>query len=216
MVSIHTPTQGVTCSHRQHHPFRQFQSTHPRRVWRYHATHWLLPVTCFNPHTHAGCDRSLGVRQHSVCVSIHTPTQGVTVLFGCCYILCCFNPHTHAGCDFIWFCFTFLFLVSIHTPTQGVTIWGFTVDNISKFQSTHPRRVWHKYVHYLSISINCFNPHTHAGCDWWGIGDFRSLVGFNPHTHAGCDPSQFLQCPVSVRFNPHTHAGCDLWKRDLF
>ena len=32
------------------------------------------------------------------------------------------------------------------------------------FQSTHPRRVWHRLTGNKSI-IKSFNPHTHAGCD---------------------------------------------------
>ena len=100
-VSIHTPTQGVTIPPSPYCREILFQSTHPRRVW-------LLPVIAvtlikgFNPHTHAGCDKSdvhqsiipimfqsthprrvwlllmvytIGKRK----VSIHTPTQGVTL-----------------------------------------------------------------------------------------------------------------------------------------
>ncbi len=55
-------------------------------------------------------------------VSIHTPTQGVTIerqitkqdAMG-------FNPHTHAGCDIDRQVERVLKGVSIHTPTQGVT-----------------------------------------------------------------------------------------------
>ena len=84
-------------------------------------------MLCFNPHTHAGCDNifltvcntplSFNPHTHAGCdfldkviisyfkVSIHTPTQGVTVakVFG--------------G----YMCF-----VSIHTPTQGVTLYLIT------------------------------------------------------------------------------------------
>ena len=55
-------------------------------------------------------------------VSIHTPTQGVTILICPTYIYpFSFNPHTHAGCDPLDRFFILLALVSIHTPTQGVT-----------------------------------------------------------------------------------------------
>ena len=56
-VSIHTPTQGVTCARWK--IFQQtwmFQSTHPRRVWQR-----ITPVVL-----------------SALYVSIHTPTQGVT------------------------------------------------------------------------------------------------------------------------------------------
>ena len=34
---------------------------------------------CFNPHTHAGCDQAYKPNFSGVFVSIHTPTQGVTL-----------------------------------------------------------------------------------------------------------------------------------------
>ena len=77
----------------------EFQSTHPRRVWqRLHPP--VVPEDGFNPHTHAGCDtRTLDKIQH-VQVSIHTPTQGVTLSFVISPpVNARFNPHTHAGCD---------------------------------------------------------------------------------------------------------------------
>ena len=59
MVSIHTPTQGVTS-----------------------VSSWdlYIPVS-FNPHTHAGCDLRNKDLHPYVVVSIHTPTQGVTKCF---------------------------------------------------------------------------------------------------------------------------------------
>ena len=56
-VSIHTPTQGVT-------PFIFAQ---------------VSDQECFNPHTHAGCDRMEILENVLSIVSIHTPTQGVTL-----------------------------------------------------------------------------------------------------------------------------------------
>ena len=56
-------------------------------------------------------------------VSIHTPTQGVTlVLILVKLLLLSFNPHTHAGCDYTGTRYFSVFIVSIHTPTQGVTM----------------------------------------------------------------------------------------------
>ena len=142
MVSIHTPTQGVTKLQEVH----DYQSE------------------CFNPHTHAGCDvikLNLSGRQ---IVSIHTPTQGVTMVWsGWSGRYGCFNPHTHAGCDYrsstycrdmivsihtptqgvtvCISCCPYVGLVSIHTPTQGVTFFRLILYSSFKFQSTHPRRV---------------------------------------------------------------------------
>ncbi len=82
---------------------------------------YLIPQICFNPHTHAGCDRMEILENVLSIVSIHTPTQGVTVWTQpYTYRTFCFNPHTHAGCDGRF--------VKGHN-------YGF------KFQSTHPRRV---------------------------------------------------------------------------
>ena len=57
MVSIHTPTQGVTM----------------QRNWSFYLQ------LGFNPHTHAGCDTPGVINQYVPGVSIHTPTQGVTL-----------------------------------------------------------------------------------------------------------------------------------------
>ena len=78
-VSIHTPTQGVTFSIRNKTVLLQFQSTHPRRVWQF-ACNVYTQYASFNPHTHAGCDlyKYDGIIPTKQ-VSIHTPTQGVTV-----------------------------------------------------------------------------------------------------------------------------------------
>ena len=123
VVSIHTPTQGVTLQMdvSTRHALK-FQSTHPRRVWR-EASTYSFTFACFNPHTHAGCDRAETAYRGRGLVSIHTPTQGVTYRQAEAIITHCFNPHTHAGCDTYrpeegWERQT----VSIHTPTQGVTV----------------------------------------------------------------------------------------------
>ena len=56
IVSIHTPTQGVTQN-----------------------GECAVGLVCFNPHTHAGCDPVKPVDDDCpYTVSIHTPTQGVT------------------------------------------------------------------------------------------------------------------------------------------
>ena len=134
-----------------------FQSTHPRRVW---------PGRDFNS-------------ERSWHVSIHTPTQGVT-LYQIRFIhwIGSFNPHTHAGCDCAGGYASGLYrIVSIHTPTQGVTSLSNSSDN----------------------SPHSFNPHTHAGCDnaWSNISS--NIIRFNPHTHAGCDTACTLSF-TSVTF----------------
>ena len=123
MISIHTPTQGVTI----------YLSDMERCGWY------------FNPHSHAGSDtamlaseRTSGQFQSTLprrewhtlkeaaqsgwAISIHTPTQGVTI----CTAVDLdwarnFNPHSHAGSD--------------------SAIQMYSWRNI-KFQSTLPRREW--------------------------------------------------------------------------
>ena len=143
-----------------------FQSTHPRRVWLVIIFSRFMFYS-FNPHTHAGCDFWRTSSSELIPVSIHTPTQGVTISphsrrpTGRS-----FNPHTHAGCDpGTGYLACRIPAVSIHTPTQGVT----------------------KFVFYFFMCHNCFNPHTHAGCDGSWVFWFNKFQGFNPHTHAGCD-----------------------------
>ena len=58
LVSIHTPTQGVTAD----------------------VGLAMAQGIGFNPHTHAGCDNDKPIYSVSSSpVSIHTPTQGVTL-----------------------------------------------------------------------------------------------------------------------------------------
>ena len=163
-----------------------FQSTHPRRVWRvegnspsiitwFQSTHprrvWLIAFQPFYElikfqSTHP---RRVWQSKNRIIlwedVSIHTPTQGVTLrksihLFseafqsthprrvwhnsgGITIMDLGFNPHTHAGCD------------------QALRF---------------------RIIHYVR-----FNPHTHAGCDDEDRYTLRCEWSFNPHTHAGCD-----------------------------
>ena len=145
IVSIHTPTQGVTAlldmmdwilkvTFQSTHPRRVwrsvpaqtrqpsvFQSTHPRRVWR--CRRWLFFRTgCFNPHTHAGCDIGCSAPVGRIHVSIHTPTQGVTS---------CGPDGRQPAPEF----------QSTHPRRVWLMVMALAVG-IGKFQSTHPRRVW--------------------------------------------------------------------------
>ena len=176
---------------RQSYELQLFQSTHPRRVWQ--------------------SNRARGLS--SLWVSIHTPTQGVT------------SKHKQKDVDSY---------VSIHTPTQGVTVRGLSSLWESKFQSTHPRRVWlfiiktgieyekFQSTHprrvwlnliYTIITCHCFNPHTHAGCDW--LLPVLGLISlcFNPHTHAGCDLFVHLQCVQNMFQSTHPRR---VWQIPIF
>ena len=78
LVSIHTPTKGVTYEHVGIDRTLLFQSTHPRRVWQRSTESTVETVESFNPHTHEGCDANLTKHLQYQRVSIHTPTKGVT------------------------------------------------------------------------------------------------------------------------------------------
>ena len=119
------------------------QSIYTHAGCDYGCLYTYSPRHCFNPHTHAGCDYCKDNKCKIISVSIHTPTQGVTLPSGLINPhRTRFNPHTHAGCDYS--CFAYCYSrqnVSIHTPTQGVTYRTTRFLIMSKFQSTHPRRV---------------------------------------------------------------------------
>ena len=121
-------------------------------------------------------------------VSIHTPTQGVTL--------------TSAGA---WS------YQSMFQSTHPRRVWPYnstpSTSGVS-FQSTHPRRVW-RLIRPILILIVSFNPHTHAGCDLWTYYYLWLWCCFNPHTHAGCDLWTYYYLWLWCCFNPHTHAGCD-------
>ena len=112
------------------------------------------PPSCFNPHTHMGCDDGTEYRKHHEEVSIHTPTWGVTYLL---------RYHAHAG------------PVSIHTPTWGVTsIAPSPMPSSSCFNPhTHTGRDSRNHRHTLRCSS--FNPHTHTGCDFTVLLDTHFL-----------------------------------------
>ena len=143
-VSIHTPTKGVTFVRRE----------------------VSILTSCFNPHTHEGCDVCWQYRASPYYVSIHTPTKGVT--------RSSFLFHGRPG-------------VSIHTPTKGVTSGDFYANGFTSVSIHTPTKGvtsgqhQQRYRHLVSIHTptkgvtpcplrlmiynDCFNPHTHEGCD---------------------------------------------------
>ena len=188
IVSIHTPTQGVTEESIQ--GFGCIRSFNPHTHAGCDSCHNSNNALHygFNPHTHAGCDPIYVTFSILLNVSIHTPTQGVTFIYYTVFFNFRFNPHTHAGCDYGKWEILCHRTVSIHTPTQGVTISNSDAYRVIEFQSTHPRRVWHMTL-FEALKFNSFNPHTHAGCDCTSAEPSRTMICFNPHTHAGCDLS---------------------------
>ena len=141
-VSIHTPTQGVTHLCASVQKTQKFQSTHPRRVWLFTSL-LACPQGKFQS-THPrrvwpSYEGKLSVYQ----VSIHTPTQGVTVQLQFLLDSLGFqSTHPRRVWRRLGISSKKDVLVSIHTPTQGVTNTKLRICVNAKFQSTHPRRVW--------------------------------------------------------------------------
>ena len=78
-VSIHTPTQGVTDFRTILPRCQQGFNPHTHAGCDYIVVMYQCAIKSFNPHTHAGCDLGWEERFPKIHVSIHTPTQGVTM-----------------------------------------------------------------------------------------------------------------------------------------
>ena len=187
IVSIHTPTQGVTQARAAMLNAEQFQSTHPRRVWQ-------IPLPAIE-----ACE-----------VSIHTPTQGVTRVYvdgDGNTIVSIHTPTQGVTLNFLWKTNKVKF-----QSTHPRRVWrriAIIRCSLNEFQSTHPRRVWHLFI-VEAIFLIMFQS-THPRRVWQGIAIllYLTMDGFNPHTHAGCDSGLQIFLNLFRRFNPHTHAGCD-------
>ena len=142
IVSIHTPTQGVTTPcWIPGRPIR-FQSTHPRRVWLWKEGYERCWLRFQSTHPRRVWQESTSLSDSSNLFQSTHPRR-------------------------VWLLSMLRFTykdVSIHTPTQGVTHLRLPQRLIPMFQSTHPRRVWPD-GNIGECAVDCFNPHTHAGCD---------------------------------------------------
>ncbi len=182
-----------------------FQSTHPRRVWRQGSLSGSTKVCKFQS-THPR-------RVWPVCPEYYrtrrwfqsTHPRRVWPICGRLLLRACGFQSTHPRR--VWPC-------HLHT-----------IESYNMFQSTHPRRVWqgsmlsdnnYKLVsihtptqgvtcpdHKIKIIIECFNPHTHAGCDWCCAEYAICCFCFNPHTHAGCDIVSKDFMPVAMFQSTH-------------
>ena len=184
-ISIHTPKKGVT--NRSIFLFSSgiFQSTLPRREWRWydmilyavwgisihtpkkgvtvHAVRIAAPFTEFQS--------TLPRREwhekflkyfYDIMISIHTPKKGVTGLATRNILrIGYFNPHSQEGSDFG------LLLIS-----------PFAV----KFQSTLPRREWRIVGVELEYFYKHFNPHSQEGSDAFkrGLEEYKRISIHTP------------------------------------
>ena len=142
----------------------------------------------FNPHTHAGCDILSTALEIILNVSIHTPTQGVTLFI------------VYSG---------FWLYVSIHTPTQGVTIWIWLLFSLIRSFNPHTHAGCDLWLIFMLKARSLFqSTHTHAGCDRnWRYYSMRFYVSIHTPTQG---VTYFFNLNLTAcSFNPHTHAGCD-------
>ena len=121
-VSIHTPTQGVTLYNLIERTIITVSIHTPTQGVTYNRQN-KLNRQGFNPHTHAGCDYTLGIVDRWKRVSIHTPTQGVTNRTMRTFFAQVVSIHTptQGVTNLASASFNRTSCVSIHTPTQGVT-----------------------------------------------------------------------------------------------
>ena len=102
----------------------------------------LFDAPCFNPRTHEGCDAKIPRPEDYSLVSIHAPTRGATACTLFCSCFTCVSIHAPTrGATKKRFTQRFWVSVSIHAPTRGATNLVPVLDEIRKFQSTHPRGV---------------------------------------------------------------------------
>ena len=166
IVSIHTPTKGVTYYNDYALYIAMFQSTHPRRVWP-HITNLKILIMMFqSTHPRRVWPRLQENYQKST-VFQSTHPRRVWPIFSFVAVDDLMFQSTHPRRVWHWYPKNKYFwqIVSIHTPTKGVTLACATCKKWDMFQSTHPRRVW-RTVPQLSTLLSCFNPHTHEGCDY--------------------------------------------------
>ena len=120
----------------------------------------------FNPHSHAGSDtRYLRSYKHYP-ISIHTPTQGVTVRQSSNDDIMRISIHTPTqGVTILIRHGIRNTMISIHTPTQGVTNPTLSTDSNNPISIHTPTQ---GVTNGEQIQMNArknFNPHSHAGSD---------------------------------------------------
>ena len=209
-VSIHTPIQGVTLLLQLHLPSSLVSIHTPIQGVTLQAVLSDWAFQRFNPHTHTGCDCSR---------------------FPIWKWWWSFNPHTHTGCDRLDSLCCNEWLVSIHTPIQGVTLSGKQGFRLLLVSIHTPIQGVTQGGERPTSPHQCFNPHTHTGCDLTPADYFDGRI-VSIHTPIQGVTSQ--QCKLIVlsqvsihtpiqgvtypdlqrflkrlRFNPHTHTGCD-------
>ena len=139
IVSIHTPTWGVTEANAQKAVAEWFQSTHLHEVWHFMALNRRYDVG-FNPHTYMRCDKT------------NATSMGVWKSF---------NPHTYMRCD------TWLLSRCLNQKFQSThlhEVWQVLNKRFlpnRKFQSTHLHEVWLRSRGFAALKDLFQSTHLH-------------------------------------------------------
>ena len=142
IVSIHTPTQGVTF-----------------------AIQTIENSDSFNPHTHAGCDLNMVIAFQPFYVSIHTPTQGVTYHGPNGMQTGSVSIHTPTqGVTKYKICLRNMILFQSTHPRR-VWLDQYIITNLGMSFNPHTHAGCDNTEYNLKLIYYGFNPHTHAGCD---------------------------------------------------
>ena len=100
VISIHTPTKGVTLSMSFDCKHIQISIHTPTKGVTINDILEVLGKPHFNPHSHEGSDTILPDLETTLwLISIHTPTKGVTNKKWKSMQHSYFNPHSHEGSD---------------------------------------------------------------------------------------------------------------------
>ena len=118
VISIHTPTRGVTGTGADPRPGARDFNPHSHEGSDIFYFSLYIQFCDFNPHSHEGSD----------------PEHGSVAWWE--YN---FNPHSHEGSDQRGYYVDKSSVISIHTPTRGVTAKTGLDNADTAFQSTLPR-----------------------------------------------------------------------------
>ena len=100
IISIHAPAKGATWQVQRLKRVRKFQSTLPRRERPSCKTKLYFLSPNFNPRSREGSDDYQLLCLRIVCISIHAPAKGATLLRRCfLFGFKDFNPRSREGSD---------------------------------------------------------------------------------------------------------------------
>ena len=193
IISIHTPTRGVTLpprqipganihfnphSHKgsdciQDFPLRlsdQFQSTLPQGEWQKTCYERKTDIY-FNPHSHKGSDKYRFLHRVTSNLFQSTLPQGEWRTTADILFLCCVFQSTLPQGEWrrSYFGVSPPQRISIHTPTRGVTVLEKIADKVFEFQSTLPQGEWQQFSPIITFQFCHYllKEHFKITCNYW-------------------------------------------------